>query len=182
MRSSEEWPAATRIETRRLILEPLGVAHAEEMLIVLGDAAFYEYTGGAAPTLTELRARYARQAGGSSPDRTQGWLNWIVRERGHLTAVGTVQATLVHEEDDTVAEIAWVIGVPHQRRGYATEAAVAMVAWLTRHDAMMVAAHIHPKHTASIAVATRLGLTATRTVIDGETRWTRWFVSDLSSE
>jgi hypothetical protein len=57
-----------------------------------------------------------------------------------------------------------------------------MVAWLTRHDAMMAAAHIHPKHTASIAVATRLGLTATRTVIDGETRWTRGFVSDLSSE
>lgn len=172
MRSSGEWPAATRIETRRLILEPLRVAHAEEMLFVLGDAALHEYTGGAPPTLTELRARYARQAGGRSPDDDEGWLNWIVRERVHLTAVGTVQATLVHEEDDMVAEVAWVIGVPHQRRGYATEAATAMVVWLSRHDAVTVAAHIQPQHVASIAVATRLGLTTTPTVIDGESRWT----------
>jgi RimJ/RimL family protein N-acetyltransferase len=142
------------------------------MLSVLGDAAFYEYTGGAPPTLAELRARYTRHVGGRSPDGTQGWLNWIVRERGRLTAVGTVQTTLVREEEAIVAELAWGIGVPHQGRGYATEAAVAMVAWLTRHDVMTVAAHIHPKNAASIAVATRLGLAATRTVVDGETRWT----------
>jgi RimJ/RimL family protein N-acetyltransferase len=172
MRSPGEWPAATRIETRRLILEPLQVEHAEEMLSVLGDAALYEYTGGAPPTLAELRTRYARQVDGGSPDRTQGWLNWIVRERGHLTAVGAVQATLVDEEGDIVAELAWVIGGSHQRRGYASDAAAAMVAWLIRHDVKTVAAHIHPKNAASIAVATRLGLAPTRTVIHGETRWT----------
>jgi RimJ/RimL family protein N-acetyltransferase len=172
MGSSGEWPAATRIDTRRLILEPLQAAHAEEMLSVLRDAALYEYTGGAPPTRAELRARYASQVSGRSPDGTQGWLNWIVRERGRLTAVGTVQTTLVREGEDMVAEIAWVIGVPHQRRGYATEAAAAMVAWLTRHGVMTVTAQIHTRHTASIAVATRLGLAATRTVVDGETRWT----------
>src|ERR1022692_1610019 len=100
MRSSGDWPALTRIDTRRLILEPLQVAHAEEMVFVLGDAALYEYTGGAPPTLEELRARYARQVSGRSPDRTQGWLNWIVRERERLSAVGTVQTNLVREEDD----------------------------------------------------------------------------------
>ena len=72
-----------------------------------------------------------------------------------------------------VAEIAWVIGTPHQRRGYATEAATAMIAWLTRHDVIAVAARIDPRHTASIIVATRLGLTATCTTLDGETRWIR---------
>jgi hypothetical protein len=35
-----------------------------------------------------------------------------------------------------------------------------------------LAAHINPRHGASIAVAQRLGLTATGTIIDGETRWT----------
>jgi RimJ/RimL family protein N-acetyltransferase len=143
------------------------------MLSVLGDAAVHEHTGGAPPTLGELRARYASQVSGRSPDHTQGWLNWIVRERGHLTAVGTVQSTLVYEEEDMAAELAWVIGAPHQRRGYATEAAAAMVAWLTRRDVMTVAAHIHPNNAASIAVARRLGLAATRTLIEGETRWTQ---------
>jgi RimJ/RimL family protein N-acetyltransferase len=172
MRSSRDWPAVTRIDTRRLVLEPLQVAHAEEMVSVLGDAALYEYTGGAPPTLDELRARYARQVSGGSPDRTQGWLNWIAREREQLTAVGTVQANLVPEEEDVVAEVAWVIGVPYQRRGYAIEAAKAMVAWLGRHDVIVVAARVNPRHAASIAVATRLGLTATCTILDGETRWT----------
>jgi RimJ/RimL family protein N-acetyltransferase len=142
------------------------------MVLVLGDAALYEYTGGAPPTLAELRARYARQVSARSPDGVQGWLNWIVREHGRLTAVGTVQTTLVREEEDIVAELAWVIGVAHQRRGYASEAAAAMVAWLTHHDVRTVVAHIHPKNAASIAVATRLGLAATRAVVDGETRWT----------
>jgi RimJ/RimL family protein N-acetyltransferase len=171
--SAAEWPAATRIDTRRLILEPLRVAHAEEMAFVLGDDALYQYTGGAPPTLEELRARYARQVSGRSPDRTQGWLNWIVRKRGRSTAIGAMQSTLIHEEDDMVAEVAWVIGVPLQGRGYATEGGKAMIAWLDRHDVTELAAHIHPMHAASIAVATRLGLTPTGTIIDGETRWTR---------
>jgi RimJ/RimL family protein N-acetyltransferase len=168
-----EWPVATRIETRRLILEPLRVAHADEMVSVLGDEALYEYTGGAPPTLEELQERYARQLSGRSPDRTRGWLNWIVREREHRGAVGTVQTTLGWDEQALVAELAWVIGVSHQRRGYATEAAEAMVAWLARHGVLAVAAHIDPEHKASVTVATRLGLIATNTVHGGETRWTR---------
>jgi RimJ/RimL family protein N-acetyltransferase len=92
------------------------------MVLVLSDVALYEYTGGAPPTLEQLRTRYATQVGGRSPDRTQGWLNWIVRGRGHPNAVGTVQATLVREGKDISAEVAWVVGVPHQGRGYQTEA------------------------------------------------------------
>jgi RimJ/RimL family protein N-acetyltransferase len=172
MRSLGAWPAATQIGTRRLLLEPLRVADAEQMAFVLGDDALYEYTGGAAPTVQELRARYARQVSGGSPDGTQGWLNWIVRERGRATAVGTVQSTVVHEHDGMVAEVAWVIGVSNQRRGYATEAAMAMIVWLGRHRVATVAAHIHPGNVASMLVATRLGLTPTGTVVDGETRWT----------
>lgn len=160
------------IDTPRLILEPLRVAHADEMVSLLGAASLYEYTGGAPSTLEELRVRYARQAGGHSPDGARGWLNWIVRQREGRTAVGTVQSTLVCDEQDMVAEIAWVIGVSHQRRGYATEAAEAMVEWLGRHGVIQIAAHIDPRHLASRTVATRLGLTATGTVLDGETLWT----------
>jgi hypothetical protein len=39
MQSSGGWPPATRIDTRHLILEPLRVTHADEMVFVLGDEA-----------------------------------------------------------------------------------------------------------------------------------------------
>jgi len=162
MRSAGEWPVARRIDTRRLILEPLRVAHADAMVSVLADDALYEYTGGAPPTLEELRARYARQVCGSSPGRTYGWLNWIVREREYGGTVGAVQATLSRKQHEMVAEVAWLIGISYQRR-----------AWLGHNDVVVVAAQISPRHAASVAVAERLGLTATSTVIDGETRWTR---------
>ena len=44
------------------ILEPLRIAHADQMALVLDNRALYEYTGGEPPNLGMLRARYARQA------------------------------------------------------------------------------------------------------------------------
>jgi hypothetical protein len=61
MRSAGDWPVARRIDTRRLMLEPLRVSHADEMVFVPEDEALYEYTGGRPATLEELRALH--QAG-----------------------------------------------------------------------------------------------------------------------
>lgn len=166
-----DWPAAEPIETARLTLEPLRVEHAGEMVEVLSAPALYEYIGGRPPSLEQLRARYTRQAVGHSPDGREGWLNWIARERETGIAVGTVKATLTNGGAGRTAELAWVIGAAHQRRGYATEAAAAMVEWLRAKGIDTVTAHIHPAHTASMGVATHLGLTATDVAEDGETRW-----------
>jgi len=166
-----DWPGAERIETPRLTLEPLRVGHAGEMVDVLGAPALYAFTGGAPPSLERLRVRYARQAAGHSPDGRHGWLNWIARERDTRIAVGTVQATLTRRDGRLEAEIAWVIGVAHQRRGYATEAAGAMVRWLGAQGVQTITAHIHPDHRASMGVARHLGLAPTDVIDDGETRW-----------
>jgi RimJ/RimL family protein N-acetyltransferase len=143
------------------------------MLLVLGDRALSEYTGGAPPSLDELRTRYTTQVAGTSPDGARGWLNWIVREREHRAVVGAVQATLSMAEGDLVAEGAWLVGTRYQRHGYATEAAEAMLVWLARHGVVAFAAYINPRHAASIGVARRLELTATGAVVDSETRWAR---------
>ncbi len=168
---SVEWLAAEPIETARLTLEPLRVDHAGEMREVLADPALYQYTGGGPPSLDELRTRYAMQAVGRSPDGRHGWLNWIARDRDTGTAIGTVQATLARSGNKTDAEIAWIIGVAYQRRGFATEAAGAMVEWLQAQGVQTITAHIHPGHSASMGVAHRLGLTATDVIEGGETRW-----------
>jgi hypothetical protein len=78
------------------------------MAEVLSDPALYVHTGGEPPNSAELRARYARQARGVSPDGSELWFNWIVRRRSSSKAIGYVQVTLVR--DTGVADVAWVVG------------------------------------------------------------------------
>ena len=168
----EDWTAQPGpLSGDRLDLEPLGVGHAEEMAPVLADPALHTFTGGEPATREQLRDRYARQAGGWSPDRSQRWLNWVVRRREDARAVGFVQATVTCPTGLLTAEVAWVIALADQGHGYAGEAAQVMVDWLRRHGVRDLVAEIHPEHEASNRVARRIGLTPTRDVVDGEVRW-----------
>jgi RimJ/RimL family protein N-acetyltransferase len=163
--------AADQISSARLHLAPLKVADAAEMVDVLSGGTLYAYTGGAPPGLDELRARYARQAAGRSPDGREEWRNWILRRKPGGEAVGYVQATITAE--GRRAEIAWVVGLRWQGQGYATEAARALAGWLDSRGIQTVQAHIHPEHTASAAVARRAGLRPSGAVEDGEQLWLR---------
>jgi RimJ/RimL family protein N-acetyltransferase len=158
------------IVTHRLLLSPLQVDDADEMVDVLADPALHEFTGGEPATLDDLRGRYRSWVAGSGRD-TERWLNWIVRHRGDGEAIGTVQATVMNPDDDPVAFVAWTIGVRWQRQGYATEATVALVEWLGDHGVGAIVAHIHPDHSASAIVARRAGLRPTSEVVDGEVEW-----------
>ncbi|WP_079044570.1 MULTISPECIES: GNAT family N-acetyltransferase [unclassified Streptomyces] len=161
--------AAATIRTRRLDLEPLTVAHADEMAEVLSDPALHVFIGGEPLTAPELRARYERLTAGS-PDPATVWCNWAVRLREEDRLTGTVQATLT--EGGRVAEVAWVTGTEWQGRGIAREAAGGLVTALTeRGGVRTVVAHIHPAHEASAAVARSAGLTPTPEQQDGEVRF-----------
>jgi RimJ/RimL family protein N-acetyltransferase len=161
-------PAA--ITTERLVLTPLRPVDADAMVDVLGDELLHEFIGERPATRAELRRRYDRLAAGSG-DPEQIWLNWIVRRRTGEEPIGTVQATVTHRSAGWVAEIAWVVGVPWQARGYGSEAACALVAWLCGHGVGVVTANIHPDHVASARVAARAGLTVTAEEVDGERVW-----------
>lgn len=151
-----------------LRLDPLRVDDAAEMAVVLADPALYTVIGGHPPTEAELTEQYRRQVGGRSADGTEEWLNWVVRVDGR--PVGYVQAS-VHL--DRHASIAWVVGTPWQRRGYATAAARAMLAELAGRGVTEVEACIAPGHRPSEAVAEHLGLVPTGQLDDeGEQRWT----------
>ena len=99
-------------------MEPLRVEHAVELMPVLDDSSLHTFVGGEPADLAQLRARYARQVVGRSPDGSQCWLNWLVRGED-AEALGLIQATVSEDEDELIAEVAWVIGTAHQRRGYA---------------------------------------------------------------
>ena len=158
------------IDADQVVLTPLRVSDADEMVAVLSSPELYVYIGGEPPTLDSVRRRYSRLVVGHSPDGDEEWLNWIVRLKdGDAPAVGTVQATIMRE--DGRADVAWVIGADWQGRGYAAEAAAAMVQALVEAGVPWVTAHVHPDHAASAAVARACCLTPTEEWHDGERRW-----------
>lgn len=162
------------IVTERLELQPLRPEHADDMVVVLADEALYAMTGGRPPNRDELRKRYTRQAVGHSGDSTETWHNWILRRRDDGAAIGFVQATVV----DRVAELAWLVGVAWQGRGYATEAVRAVVDWLTADGVGTIKARIAPGHRPSEIVAERVGLAMTDQIDEGERVWSRELRAD----
>jgi len=161
-----------RMTTDRLDLMPLERDHADELFTVLSDLTLYEYTHDRPPaSLTELRDRYVRLESRQSPDRSEAWLNWVVVEKDTGMAIGYVQATA----NSRRADIAWVIGAPWQRRGFATEAAQALSIWLRTAGILHIRAMINPSHLASEGVAKNVGLSRTLQMIDDEQVWERQF-------
>ncbi len=160
---------ASTIQTRRLRLEPLRLTHADELVSVLDDAALHTYIGGEPATLPQLRMRFDLKSRGASDDGLQTWLNWVMRGPGSV--VGFVQATVTQVDGEAVAELAWVVGVQHQRQGYASEGGAAAVEWLVVRGVRRLVAHVHPDNVASHAVARRLGMHPTQVVVDGEVEW-----------
>ena len=156
--------------TPRLSISPLVAADASEMVAVLKHPALYRYIGGAPPSLAELTEHYQHWAIRRSPDGTQVWWNWVVRTL-EGTPVGWIQATVT--DDGRRAEMAWVTGRAYWGRGFATEAANAVAAWLLTVGVVEITANIHPGNQASAAVARMIGLNPTQAVHDGEQVWQR---------
>jgi RimJ/RimL family protein N-acetyltransferase len=159
------------IATPRLTLTPLVETDADAMVDVLNDERMHEFTGGRPLTLDELRSRYRRLSLGRSSDDTELWFNWIVRTTNDGQPIGAMQATVTG--DGSSADVAWEVGVPWQRRGYASEAATAVVNWLIDHHVAQIRALIRPDHDASARVAAHAGLVPTGDLVDGEVVWQR---------
>jgi RimJ/RimL family protein N-acetyltransferase len=94
--------------------------------------------------------------------------HWVVVASGG-EIVGTVQATVAG--DRSVGEVAWIVGEPHQGKGYASEAAEVLVRWLAGESVHRVQADILAGHAASEGVARRAGLHDTGTEANGENLW-----------
>jgi ribosomal-protein-alanine N-acetyltransferase len=143
------------VESHSLRLEPLAVAHAEEMFETLSAKAIYDYTPGGPPSsVAALRERYAKLANGRSPDDRQLWLNWIIRVRSGPCA-GFVQATIYRER---TGDLAFVLAPEFWGRGVAFEACQAAIPEIAREfNVTGLFATVDPKNARSIRLLTRLG-------------------------
>ena len=114
------------IAGKNVSLEPQVAGHAEEMFVVLGDPAIYEYENAPPSSPEWLRERFTKLETRRSPEGAQLWLNWVVRRRtGSL--IGYVQATVLPTGR---AAIAYVLSSKYWGRGLALEACGAMIAEL----------------------------------------------------
>lgn len=87
--------ANSRIDSRRLILEPLAEHHASEAWQGLRDPRLYAFIPAEPPPSPSVVAeRYRKLEERRSPDGQEIWLNWIARERARGLVVGTFQATI----------------------------------------------------------------------------------------
>ena len=158
----------TTIKTTRLCLDPLLVSHAQDMFPILSDRELYSFTGDEPPESEEsLKTRYRLLESRKSPDESELWLNWLVSLEENGTPIGYVQATV----SDADATIAWLIGLKWQSNGYASEAATALVKWLTENGVKAIRCCINPNHGASQRVAGNAGLNKSSLVEDGEEVW-----------
>ena len=169
------------IATARLRLLPLAPA---ELLALCGGVAQFE-------TLTGLRAADGLRAFFVSGDVSPAWLDQLrasteydpwrhgfaVVEGDGDTVVG-VASFKGPPDGDGVVEIAYGIVPAYEGRGYATEAAAALVDF-ARCDARVrvVRAHTLPERNASTRVLTKCGFELLGEVIDPEDglvwRWER---------
>jgi [ribosomal protein S5]-alanine N-acetyltransferase len=145
-----------QLETERLVLEPMLPAHAPKLYEQLQDEKLYQFIPQDPPApLQTLQDRYDFLSGRRSPDGREAWLNWAVRERGSGDYAGTLEATVY---DNGTAIIAYMVFVPHQRRGIAAEACARLLEHLFEgYRVCMIAAEIDTRNAASIALVEGLG-------------------------
>ena len=155
------------IETARLSLQPMRPADAEDLFAIMRDPAIGAAMHEPPPeSVASVRARIEAWIRGPGPEAEERWLNWIARNES-----GDPVAHLAATIHGQVAWLAWVVGVEHQRRGYATEAARAVRDRLAEGGIGTFAASIRDGHEASEGVARNLGLRVTDEVVADERVW-----------
>lgn len=147
-----------RIETQRLLLRELRMSDFEAYATHAADPDAQKFTSGA----VDRRAAWRQLAAmtGQWLLTRAGW--WGVELRATGEWVGTVGAfireTTLQRKPPEI-ELGWSIARPYWRKGYASEAAIAVRDHALRaHDAAYLIAHIVKENTASIRVSERIGM------------------------
>jgi [ribosomal protein S5]-alanine N-acetyltransferase len=144
------------VDSYRLILEPVTEMHASEMVGILQDESVHEFIPSNPPSLNGLRDQYRKWESRRSPDKSELWLNWVARLKSNQSVCGHFQAGVNLDQDVTLA---WIVGVPFQGQGLATEALMAIMEFLnSRLQPREYKAWIDTRNFPSLALAKKLGM------------------------
>jgi RimJ/RimL family protein N-acetyltransferase len=170
---SPDWP----LETARLTLRPFVAADFEAMHAMRADAEVARYLYGEPLSEDETRDLLARKIAGSAWAREGDWLSVAVVERASGTTVGDLAFQWVSERDRT-AEVGFVFDPRQQGRGFATEAARALVDWaFTSAGFHRVIGRTESRNSASARVLEKLGMRLEAHLVENE-----WVKGEWQSE
>lgn len=152
-------PDQNTLETDRLILEPLTVAHAQATFEGWQPAELYTYIEGAEPpaTLEALTTRYETLSKRVSPDGDELWLNWFARDRASGAYIVYVEISV---NADSTADLGYFTFVGHWDKGYGFEACSAVMTEIrARYGVTCFCAEIDQHNFASQGLIKKLGFT-----------------------
>lgn len=147
------------IETDRLRLRPHRISDFPHAAGMWGDPEVTRFLGGRAFSKEEVWARLLRYVGHWC------WLGygyWALEEKASGKFVGEAGFADFQREVDPpmegIPDLGWILAQPVHGRGYATEAAQAILAWGDRHLSFpRILCLVHPENQASLRVADKCG-------------------------
>lgn len=143
------------LHTARLVLRRLTLQDAEAFHTIWGDTEVIWW--GAMPDVGATRVFLAKVLKRVEGDEALGWFAIVHRQTRRL--IGDVVLQPSHWGD--AVEIGWHVAKGEQNKGYATEAAHALLNHARTHGIRHVEAVIVPDNAASHRVAAHLGMRRT---------------------
>ncbi|MFB9660908.1 GNAT family N-acetyltransferase [Glycomyces mayteni] len=156
----------TVLETERLLLRPLAAGDAAALAPVNADPEVMRYIGSGEPrTLEQTEALCAKAA---AHWNEHGWGAFAVTERatGDLVGLGILATPSFLPEILPATEVGWRVARDRWGRGYAPEAARAVVGFAFGELGLdRVVSCIHADNAASVRVAEKLGMSLERETV-----------------
>lgn len=149
-------PIDTPLQSKRLIFEPINALHAEETFSEWQEPALYQFIPTKPPLSVEaLALRYERLSSRVSPDHSELWLNWMLKERGDAGQyIGLIEVSINAELE---AYLAYFVFKSFRQQGYAIEACQTVIAHLQQdYGVKRITSEMDTRNTASIQLVERL--------------------------
>jgi [ribosomal protein S5]-alanine N-acetyltransferase len=147
------------LETERLILEPLQVAHAEKLYAGLSYATLYKFILNDPLSLAELTEKYHRILRGPRDNNIELWRNWAVCLQDSSDYIGMIETSIFPSD---YAYLAYFMFASHYRQGYAHEACAAVLKHVRKtYNIKRVVAEMDVRNTASWRLVESLGFIRT---------------------
>ena len=170
---SPDWP----METDRLTLRPFTAADFEAVYAMRSDAEVARYLYEEPLSPEDAQGVLTRRMGKTSWTREGDWLTAAVVERASGITVGDVALGWLSERDRS-AEIGFIFDPRRQGKGFATEAARAMVDWaFTTAGIHRVIGRTEARNGASARVLEKLGMRREAHLVENE-----WVKGEWQSE
>ena len=163
--------STVRIETERLVVRSPEPGDFDSAKAIWCDPRVRVYTGGV-PSPEKFERGFYDDLALAATD--YGYRTVIERASGiHVGDCGLIQKTV---ESQPEVEIAYFVHADHWRRGFAIEAARALLEYGSGLDLTRIIALIHPDNDASASVARRLRMRHERDVVTENGKPRRMFV------